>query len=88
MKLPQIFVPLVLFCLIIFSCRDTQSKEENSPKQENSIPSAEEHQRPRLLTPKKVYPQPKERSRDSILKKRKKSKDLDTLKPKVAMLKM
>ncbi len=87
MKLPQIFVPLVLFCIIIFSCRDTQTKEENSPKQENSIPSAEKHKRP-SFTPKKVYPQSKERSRDSILKKRKKSKDLDTLKPKVAMLKM
>lgn len=87
MKLPQIFVPLVLFCIIIFSCRDTQTKEENSPKQENSIPSAEKHQRQKF-SPKKVYPQPEERSRDSILKKRKKSKDLDTLKPKVAMLKM
>ena len=87
MKFPQIFVLMTLFCMIIFSCRDTQTKEENSPNQENSIPSAEEHQRPRL-TPKKVYPQPNERSRDSILKKRKKSKDLDTLKPKVAMLKM
>ena len=87
MKLPQIFVPLVLFCLIIFSCRDTQTKEENLPKQENSIPSAEKHQRQKF-SPKKVYPQPEERSRDSILKKRKKSKDLDTLKPKVAMLKM
>ncbi len=87
MKLPQIFVPLVLFCLIIFSCRDTQTKEENSPKQENSTPSAEKHQRQKF-SPKKVYPQPEERFRDSILKKRKKSKDLDTLKPKVAMLKM
>ena len=87
MKLPQIFVPLILFCIIIFSCRDTQTKEENSPKQENSIPSAEKHQRQKF-SPKKVYPQPEERSRDSILKKRKKSKDLDTLKPKVAMLKM
>jgi len=87
MKFPQIFVLMTLFCMIIFSCRDTQTKEENSPKQENSIPSAEEHQRPRL-TPKKDYPQPEERSLDSILKKRKKSKDLDSLKPKVAMLKM
>ncbi len=87
MKLPQIFVPLVLFCIIIFSCRDTQTKEENSPKQENSIPSAEKHQRQKF-SPKKVYPQPEERSRDSILKKRKKSKDLDSLKPKVALLNM
>jgi len=87
MKFPQIFVPLVLFCIIIFSCRDTQTKEENSPKQENSIPSAEKHQRQKFA-PKKVYPQHEERSRDSILKKRKKSKDLDSLKPKVAMLKV
>jgi len=87
MKFPQILVLMTLFCMIVFSCRDTQTNKENSPKQENSIPSAEEHQRPRL-TPKKGYPQPHERSRDSILKKRKKSKDLDTLKPKVAMLKM
>jgi len=87
MKFPQIFVLLALFCMIIFSCRDTQSKQENSPNQENSIPSAEEHQRPRL-TPKKGYPQPIDHSRDSILKKRKKSKDLDSLRPKVAMVKM
>jgi len=87
MKFPRIFVLMALFCMIIFSCRDTQTKEENSPKQENSTPSAEKHQRQRF-SPKKGYPQPEERSRDSILKKRKKSKDLDTLKPKVAMLKM
>ena len=86
MKFPQIFVLMALFYIFISSCRDTQLKQENSPNQENSIPSAEEHQRPRL-TPKKGYPQPDERSRDSILKKRKKSKDLDSLKPKVAMLK-
>jgi len=73
--------------MIFFSCRDTETKEEKSPKLENSIPSAEKHQRQRL-SPKKGYPQHEERSRDSILKKRKKSKDLDTLKPKVAMLKM
>ena len=86
MKFPQIFVLMALFYMFISSCRDTQLKQENSPNQENSIPSAEEHQRPRL-TPKKGYPQPDERSRDSVLKKRKKSKDLDSLKPKVAMLK-
>jgi len=87
MKFPQIFALLVLFCMIIFSCRDTQTKQENSPNQENNIPSAEEHQRPKL-NPKKGYPQPNESSRDSILKKRKKSKDLDSLRPKVALLKM
>ena len=87
MKFPQIFVLMAFSCMFIYSCRDTQMKQENSPNQDNSIPSAEEHQKPRY-TPKKDYPQPVERTRDSILKKRKKSKDLDTLKPKVAMLKM
>jgi len=86
MKFPQIFALLLLFCLVLFSCRDTEKKEDNSTKQENSIPSAEKHQRPKFA-PKKSYPQPNDRSRDSILKKRKKSKDLDSLKPKVAMLK-
>jgi len=87
MKFPQIFVLSALFWMILFSCRDTQTKQEDSPNQENSIPSAEKHQRP-VPTTKKAYPRPKERSHDSIIKKRKKSKDLDTLKPKVAMLKM
>ena len=87
MKFPQIFVLSALFWMILFSCRDTQTIQEDSPNQEDSIPSAEKHQKQRF-SPKKGYPQPEERSRDSILKKRKKSKDLDTLKPKVAMLKM
>jgi PBP1b-binding outer membrane lipoprotein LpoB len=86
MKLPQIFVLLALFCLILTSCRETAKHEEDAIKQENSIPSAEKHQRQKI-TPKKDFPQPKDRPSDSILKKRKKSKDLDTLKPKVAMLK-
>ena len=83
MKFPQIFVLLALIGMLIFSCRDTQIK--NSPKQENSIPSAEEHQRPKF-DPKKADPRPQENNRDSILKKQKKFKALDTLKPIVVML--
>lgn len=85
MKFPQIFVLLALFGMLAFSCRETQIKKEDNPKQENSIPSAEKHQRPRI-TPKKADPKPQEIPADSILKKQKKSKGLDTLKPKVAML--
>ena len=85
MKFPQIFMLLALLGMLAFSCRETQIKKGNNPNQENSIPSAEKHQEPRF-DPKKANPKPQELSRDSILKKQKKSKDLDTLKPKVAML--
>lgn len=76
---------LVLFCVFIFSCRDTPGKIETLPHQDNSIPSAEEHQKTKPI-PKESAPIPLEHSRDSISKKQKKSKDLDTLKPKVALL--
>jgi len=76
---------LVILCTMVFSCRETAYKEEKSPAPENSIPSAEKHQRT-IPSPKKSYPNPSGNSRDSIKRKQKKSKDLDTLKPKVAML--
>jgi len=79
MKFPQIFMLLAVFCITLFSCR------ENVPKEENNIPSAEEHQN-RKSTPKKNSNKPGGYSRDSIIKKQRKSKDLDTLKPKIAML--
>jgi len=76
---------LVLCCTVLFSCRETTNKEVESPVPDNSIPSAEKHQRA-IPSPKKSYPNPSEISKDSIKRKQKKSKDLDTLKPKVAML--
>ncbi|MCP4974795.1 MAG: hypothetical protein GY931_01420 [Maribacter sp.] len=85
MKFPQIFMLLVLLCTMFFSCRETEYKEGKSPAPENSIPSAEKHQRTKP-SPKKSYPNPNGISRDSIKRKQKKSKDRDTLKPKVAML--
>ena len=69
MKFLRILMLLALFCAINFSCGDTQMKKESSP-QENSIPSAGEHQKPRF-TPKKVHPKPGARSGDSLLKKQK-----------------
>ncbi|MGB5668143.1 MAG: hypothetical protein WBM53_14980 [Maribacter sp.] len=83
MKFPQILMLLAILCMILFSCREPNPKKETPI--ENSIPSAEEHHND-TSSPKKTYPKPKEISRDSILKKQRKSKDLDTLKPKVAML--
>ncbi|MBT8305317.1 MAG: hypothetical protein KJN85_00110 [Maribacter sp.] len=85
MKFPQIFMLLVLLGAIIFSCRETVRKEDNTPTPDYSIPSAEKHRRTRP-SPKKIDSIPSENSRESIEKKQKKSKDLDTLKPKVALL--
>lgn len=87
MKFPQIFTLLALLGLFgTFACRDTKIKDEKAPEQEINVPSAEEHRRPKT-TPNKNIPKPAIKSRDSLLKKQKKYKDLDTLKPKVALLK-
>lgn len=75
---------MVLSYGFLFSCKYTQTKKDDTP-QENSTPSADEHQKSKSV-PKKDYPIPDKSAKDSILKKRKKSKDLDTLKPQVALL--
>lgn len=85
MRFPQILMLLVVLCVLIFSCRETLGEKETFPQQDTSIPSAEEHQKTKP-TQKKVYPIPGDHSRDSISRKQKKSRDLDTLKPKVALL--
>ena len=83
MRFPQILVLLACLCAQFFSCRETLGKKEGFPQQEKNIPSIEEYQRAKPVQ-KKDQPIPEGHSRDSMLKKQQKSKDLDTLKPKVA----
>ena len=83
MRFPQIPMLLVLVCSHLFSCRETLGTKETFPQQEKTSPS-KENLREFKPSPKKDQSAPKEPSRDSILKKQQRSKDLDTLKPKVA----
>ena len=85
MKFPQIFMLLALFGMFIFSCRETNPEKWNIQEQQNNIPSPEK-QKLKEYFPKKPLDKPKGIFRDSLLKKQKKSKDLDTLRPKIAML--
>ncbi|MRX63438.1 hypothetical protein [Maribacter luteus] len=85
MRIPQIFILMVLFSVLLTSCKEIHTKYDDTENQEKRTPSIEEHQNSRS-TPKEDYQVPNKSSRDSISKKRKKSKDLDTLKPKMALL--
>jgi hypothetical protein len=88
MKFPQILMLLVLSCMLIFSCRENVAKEDKEDKEvspENSVPSSD-YNHGDESAPNKTYPKPGQKSRDSVLRKRRKSRDLDTLIPKVALL--
>ncbi|EAR02279.1 hypothetical protein [Maribacter sp. HTCC2170] len=83
MKFPQIFKLLALLCFFAaLSCKEASVKDKHAPKEEKNIPSAEKHHK--FKSTPKNDPKRSIQSRDSILRKQKKSKDLDTLKPKVA----
>ncbi|MBD0850057.1 hypothetical protein [Maribacter arenosus] len=83
MRFPQILVLLACICAPFFSCRETLGKKEGFPHQEKNIPSTEEYQKAKP-TQKKGHPIPGGHLPDSMMKKQQKSKDIDTLKPKVA----
>jgi len=71
--------------MFIFSCRETNPGKGDIQEPQNNIPSAEK-QKLEESVPIKPLDKPNGISRDSLLKKQKKSKDLDTLRPKIAML--
>lgn len=75
---------LALFSMFVFSCRETNPAKGDTQEKQNNIPSAEEQKLEEPLL-KKPLDRPNRISRDSLLKKQRKSNDLDTLKPKVAM---
>jgi len=85
MKFPQIFMLLALFGMFIFSCRETNPGKGGIQEQQNNIPSPEK-QKLEESFPKKPLDKPNRIFHDSLLKKQKKSKGLDTLRPKMAML--
>ncbi len=84
MRIPQIITLMVLFCGLYVSCRHLQNRKDDTPKEQNT-PSADEHENPDSA-PEKDSRIPDKNPKDSILKRRKQSKDLDTLKPKMAMM--
>jgi len=85
MKFPQIFIGFALILMQLCSCRETAIKEDQKIHPDTSVPSSEYHQK-EGSTPKKSYPKPSNKKKDSILEIRKKSRDLDTLIPQVALL--
>ncbi len=70
---------------VYLSCRETSPEKRDIQEQQNNIPSSEKQKLEESL-PKKPLDKPNRIFRDSLLKKQKKSKDLDTLRPKIAML--
>lgn len=77
---------LALLSILTHSCGNRQGRKLNPPNQEDNTPPAEELQKLKSDPNKKNKAVPNSNNQDSILKKRKQSRDLDTLKPKVAML--
>lgn len=75
---------MALFCGLFISCRYTQANKDDAPNG-NEIPSTDDHKNSKS-DPNKEYRNPSKNQRDSIMKTRKQSKDLDTLKPIMAML--
>ncbi len=79
---------LALLSILTHSCSNRQGRKDNLPNQEDNTPPAEDLQKLKSDPNKKNKAVPNRNNQDSILKKRKHSRDLDTLKPKVAMLKL
>ncbi|MBD0778352.1 hypothetical protein HPE56_11155 [Maribacter sp. ANRC-HE7] len=86
MRIPQIFMLLALISILTNSCGNRHSRKDNLPIQEDNTPSTKELQKLKSDPNEKNKAVPNRNYQDSILKKRKKSRGLDSLKPKVAMM--
>lgn len=85
MKFPQILMFLALFVMLIGSCKEANSIENEKTIPENQIP-ASKIQNDEKTPARKLSPRQTKKYKDSILQKRRKSKELDTLIPQVALL--